>query len=158
MLGRPLSQPTSVVDSGSRKPMLNPCLKTRAPANERPERRLGFLEAAASQDFAAPVQPETGRGTKRIKEIAANADVAQLVEHFTRKDLLAGFCSGSEGPAKPGNTPQLQAIWPAPPPAVRGHRRSAIRRDGARFAAPLRHRFEPARSSGYCSPGVGRRP
>jgi hypothetical protein len=30
--------------------------------------------------------PKVGAGSRKIREIPANADVAQLVEHFTRKE------------------------------------------------------------------------
>jgi hypothetical protein len=40
------------------------------------------------------VQPKTGPGTRKIQEIPANADVAQLVEHFTRNEGVPGSIPG----------------------------------------------------------------
>src|ERR1700683_5444445 len=81
-------------------------------AVNRPQKRpVRLPHAEADLNFAAPLQHQTRQRRRKIQEIPANADVAQLVEHFTRKDLLAGCGSGSEGPAKPGNPPPLRAIW-----------------------------------------------
>jgi hypothetical protein len=88
--GSSLSLPASAVNSGSLNPMLEPTAKTASLATEPGERRLRLPEAAASHDFAAPVQPKTGPGTRKIREIPANADVAQLVEHFTRNEGVRG--------------------------------------------------------------------
>ena len=63
-------------------------------SNERGERRLRLHGAAIDHDFAAPVQPEIGPGTRKIREIPANADVAQLVEHFTRNEGVPGSIPG----------------------------------------------------------------
>jgi hypothetical protein len=62
--------------------------------NERRGRRLPLPTAAADQDFAAPVQPKTGPGSRKIREIPAHADVAQLVEHFTRNEGVPGSSPG----------------------------------------------------------------
>src|SRR5450755_3638261 len=61
---------------------------------ERRERRLRLPGAAIDHDFAAPVQPKIGPGTRKIREIPANADVAQLVEHFTRNEGVPGSSPG----------------------------------------------------------------
>jgi hypothetical protein len=58
------------------------------------ERWLRLPHAATDQDFAAPVQPEIGPGTRKIREIPASADVAQLVEHFTRNEGVPGSSPG----------------------------------------------------------------
>ena len=94
MPGRSLSRPISVVNCELRERMLTLSAKTCGLANERPKRRLRLLEAAANQDFAAPVQPETDTGMRKIREIPANADVAQLVEHFTRNEGVPGSSPG----------------------------------------------------------------
>jgi hypothetical protein len=59
-----------------------------------PQRRLGLREAAADQPLAAPAQPETRPETRKIHEKPANADVAQLVEHFTRNEGVPGSSPG----------------------------------------------------------------
>jgi hypothetical protein len=60
----------------------------------RRERRLRLPGAAIDHDFAAPVQPKIGPGTRKIREIPASADVAQLVEHFTRNEGVPGSIPG----------------------------------------------------------------
>ena len=60
----------------------------------RCERRLRLRRAAADQDFAAPAQPELALGRCTIQEIPATADVAQLVEHFTRNEGVPGSSPG----------------------------------------------------------------
>ena len=60
----------------------------------RCERRLRLPRAAADQDFAAPAQPEIALGRRTIQEIPASADVAQLVEHFTRNEGVPGSSPG----------------------------------------------------------------
>ena len=60
----------------------------------RRERRLRLPRAAADQDFAAPAQPEIALGRCKIQEIPASADVAQLVEHFTRNEGVPGSSPG----------------------------------------------------------------
>ena len=64
--------------------------RTCALANERSERRLRLAEAAANQDFAAPAQPGIGAQSRKVREGPASADVAQLVEHFTRNEGVRG--------------------------------------------------------------------
>ena len=59
-------------------------------ANGPRERRLRLAEAATDRDSAAPVQPETGQESRWLREIPASADVAQLVEHFTRNEGVRG--------------------------------------------------------------------
>jgi hypothetical protein len=82
--GSSLSPPASVVNSGSLDSMLELTAKTAVLANEPGKRRLRLRGAAIDHDFAAPAQPKVGPGTRKIREIPASADVAQLVEHFTR--------------------------------------------------------------------------
>ena len=40
------------------------------------------------------MQPKVGAGSRKIREIPANADVAQLVEHFTRNEGVPGSIPG----------------------------------------------------------------
>jgi hypothetical protein len=57
----------------------------------RPQRRQLRLRAAeVDRDFAAPLQHQTRQQKPKIQEIPANADVAQLVEHFTRNEGVRG--------------------------------------------------------------------
>jgi hypothetical protein len=64
--------------------------------NERIEHELRFPAAATDRDFAAPEQPSIGPGSRRDREIPANALVAQLVEHFHGKEGVHGSspCEG----------------------------------------------------------------
>ena len=94
MLGRSPSQPISVVDSELPEPMLNLSPASPLLANERHRRQLRLPEAATNRDSAAPAQPETGHWRWRIRQIPANADVAQLVEHFTRNEGVPGSSPG----------------------------------------------------------------
>jgi hypothetical protein len=60
-------------------------------AVNRPQRRQLRLRAAeADRNFAAPLQHQTRQRRRKIQEIPANADVAQLVEHFTRNEGVRG--------------------------------------------------------------------
>ncbi len=70
--------------------MLETDAESRVLRHERCERGLRLPAAAIDQDFAAPAQPKTGPRTPKIQEIPANADVAQLVEHFTRNEGVRG--------------------------------------------------------------------
>jgi hypothetical protein len=57
----------------------------------RPQKRQLRLRAAeADRNFAAPLQHQTRQRWGRTQEIPANADVAQLVEHFTRNEGVRG--------------------------------------------------------------------
>jgi hypothetical protein len=49
-----------------------------------------WAEAATDRDCVAAAQPETGHESRSIREIPASADVAQLVEHFTRNEGVRG--------------------------------------------------------------------
>lgn len=69
-------------------------------AYERLRARLRLTEAAADRDSAAPAQLRAG-GQKEDPEIPANADVAQLVEHFTRNEGVPGSSPGV-GSQRPG--------------------------------------------------------
>ena len=86
--------PVSVVNSGLRERDAGDRRRESCLAHERRERRLRLPGAAIDHDFAAPVQPEIGPGMRKIREIPANADVAQLVEHFTRNEGVPGSSPG----------------------------------------------------------------
>ena len=64
------------------------------PASESRHAARTSATLASSSDrtgfFAAAGQPETALGRRRIQEVSASADVAQLVEHFTRNEGLPG--------------------------------------------------------------------
>ena len=61
----------------------------------RPQKRQVRLHAAeANRNFAAPLQHQTRQRRPKIREIPANADVAQLVEHFTRNEGVPGSSPG----------------------------------------------------------------
>jgi hypothetical protein len=49
---------------------------------------VGYAFPSSGQPrFCSPAQPEMGRSRPKIPEIPASADVAQLVEHFTRNEV-----------------------------------------------------------------------
>ena len=58
------------------------------------KRQLRLRAAAADRNFAAPLQHQTRQRRRKIQEIPANADVAQLVEHFTRNEGVPGSSPG----------------------------------------------------------------
>ena len=58
------------------------------------KRQLRLRAAAADRNFAAPLQHQTWQRWGRTQEIPANADVAQLVEHFTRNEGVPGSSPG----------------------------------------------------------------
>ena len=70
--------------------MLEP---TQSPVTLR-DRRLRLPAAAANLDFAASALHQIATGARRIRGIRANADVAQLVEHFTRNEGVPGSNPG----------------------------------------------------------------
>jgi hypothetical protein len=76
--------------------MLEPI--TRTPVARR-ERRLRLPGAAIDRDFAAPAQHRFLLGGRQIREIPANALLAQLVEHFHGKEGVVGS-SPTEGLGK----------------------------------------------------------
>ena len=64
-------------------------------AVNRPQKRQVRLpHAEADLNFAAPLQHQTRQRSRKIQEIPANADVAQLVEHFTRNEGVPGSSPG----------------------------------------------------------------
>jgi hypothetical protein len=79
--------------------------ESRVLANERRERRLRLPGAAIDHVFLQPpCSPKSGRGTRRIREIPACADVAQLVEHFTRNEGVPGSIPGVGSEESPATT------------------------------------------------------
>ena len=89
--------PVVVVNSGSRESHVraNP---THDPASRGPprDRRLRSPRSSGPPGFsctrAAPKSAKTG--ARQIREIPVNADVAQLVEHFTRNEGVPGSSPG----------------------------------------------------------------
>jgi hypothetical protein len=81
-----------------------------------PQRRQLRLRAAeANRNFAAPLQHQTRQRRPKIQEIPAPADVAQLVEHFTRNEGVPGSSPGVgfvETPAMTGVS-RLGVVRPA---------------------------------------------
>ena len=64
-------------------------------AVNRPQKRQVRLpHAEADLNFAAPLQHQTRQRRRKIQEIPASADVAQLVEHFTRNEGVPGSIPG----------------------------------------------------------------
>jgi hypothetical protein len=56
---------------------------------------VGYAFPSSGQPrFCSPAQPEMGRSRPKIPEIPASADVAQLVEHFTRNEGVPGSSPG----------------------------------------------------------------
>jgi len=62
--------------------------------NRPQKRRVRLPHAEADLNFAAPLQHQTRQRSRKIQEIPANADVAQLVEHFTRNEGVPGSIPG----------------------------------------------------------------
>jgi len=108
--------------------------------NERRERQLRLAGAAIDHDLAAPVQPEIGQGTRKVREIPANADVAQLVEHFTRNVSVSCLGLGGGFPARRQKSQGMQGIPLGGSLPRRGRREPRIDTAAAQFAAPLQHR------------------
>ena len=64
-------------------------------AVNRPQKgQVRLPHAEADLNFAAPLQHQTRQRSRKIQEIPANADVAQLVEHFTRNEGVPGSSPG----------------------------------------------------------------
>ncbi len=88
------------VGSGPPEPMAS----RRAHQVNRPRKReLRLRFAAPRSDFAAPMRHQTPRRPRKYRESPANADVAQLVEHFTRNEGV------------PGSIPGVGSGWEFPP-------------------------------------------
>ena len=65
-----------------------------AGVNRPQKRQVRLPHAEADLNFAAPLQHQTRQRSRKIQEIPANADVAQLVEHFTRNEGVPGSSPG----------------------------------------------------------------
>ncbi len=64
------------------------------PAQRAPRASATLAPSSGRPGFAAPAQPEIGPESREIREIPAHADVAQLVEHFTRNEGVPGSSPG----------------------------------------------------------------
>src|ERR1700684_1914736 len=62
--------------------------------NRPQKRRVRLPHAEADLNFAAPLQHQTRQRRRKTQENPANADVAQLVEHFTRNEGVPGSSPG----------------------------------------------------------------
>ena len=83
--------PAAPASYGSRDAV--PAYATSA-VNGPQKRQLRLRTAEADRNFAAPLQHQTRQRWGRTQEIPANADVAQLVEHFTRNEGVPGSSPG----------------------------------------------------------------
>jgi len=83
--------PAAPASSGSRDAV--PAHASSA-VNRPQKRRVRLPHAEADLNFAAPLQHQTRQRSRKIQEIPANADVAQLVEHFTRNEGVPGSSPG----------------------------------------------------------------
>src|SRR5258708_7092475 len=80
-------------------------------AVNRPQNReVRLPHAEVDLNFAAPLQHQTRQRSRKIQEIPANADVAQLVEHFTRNEGVPGSSPGVGSHKIPGNGDFFVAI------------------------------------------------
>jgi hypothetical protein len=75
--------PAAPASSGSRDAVL---ARASSGVNRPQKRQVRLLAAEASRSFAAPLQHQTRQRRPKNQEIPASADVAQLVEHFTRNE------------------------------------------------------------------------
>ena len=62
--------------------------------NRPQKRQLRLRGAEVDRNSAAPLQHQTWQRWGRTQGIPANADVAQLVEHFTRNEGVPGSSPG----------------------------------------------------------------
>jgi hypothetical protein len=84
--------PTAPASYGSRDAV--PAHHATSGVNRPQKRQVRLRAAEADRNFAAPLQHQTRQRRPRIQEIPANADVAQLVEHFTRNEGVPGSSPG----------------------------------------------------------------
>src|SRR6202035_4450980 len=80
--------------------------------NRPQNRQVRLPHAEADLNFAAPLQHQTRQRSRKLQEIPANADVAQLVEHFTRNEGVPGSSPGVGSLGTPATTgvPRLGAV------------------------------------------------
>ena len=67
---------------------------TPSAVNRPQKRQVRLPHAEDDLNFAAPLQHQSWQRRRKIQEIPANADVAQLVEHFTRNEGVPGSSPG----------------------------------------------------------------
>src|SRR5260370_27486142 len=79
--------------------MLKTSTQCQAVPGGRHKHELALPAAAANPNFAVPVQYEIAGEARKIREIPANALLAQLVEHFHGKEGVVGS-SPTEGSGK----------------------------------------------------------
>jgi hypothetical protein len=79
------------VGSGPPEPMPS---RRAHQVNGARKRELRLRFAVPRSDFAAPMRHQTPRRRRKYRESPANADVAQLVEHFTRNEGVPGSSPG----------------------------------------------------------------
>ena len=92
--------PAAPASYGSRDPMP---AHPRSGVNRPKKRQVRLPHAEADLNFAAPLQHQTRQRRRKIQEIPANADVAQLVEHFTRNEGVPGSSPGVGSRESPAN-------------------------------------------------------
>ena len=86
--------------------MLEP---TQSPVNAA--RTSATLARSSGQPgFCCTVLHQIAPGAQRIREIPASADVAQLVEHFTRNEELPGFDRSVGSPRGPEEIPEMEVL------------------------------------------------
>jgi hypothetical protein len=108
------------------------------------ERRLRLPGAVIIPDSAAPVPPgKSGREPGTPGDFPACADVAQLVEHFTRKDALRGVDCGVGLPSGPSECLQTRVISRVGRLATRAQDKPRVDTCAALFAAPVQPGCDP---------------
>jgi hypothetical protein len=78
--------------------------------NRPQKRQLRLRGAEVDRNSAAPLQHQTWQRWGRTQGIPANADVAQLVEHFTRNVSVPGLNLSGGFPARRQESPQMQDV------------------------------------------------
>ena len=111
--------------------------------DDRSTRRLPCPERRPTRILQPPCSPKSAPGSWKIREIPAHADVAQLVEHFTRNVSVSGLGLGGGFPARRQKSQGMQGIPLGGSLPRRGRREPRIDTAAARFAAPLQHRSAP---------------
>ena len=93
----------------------------------------------------APGSGRRAEGRARLSQLdwPPIADVAQLVEHFTRNVSVSGLGLGGGFPARRQESPQMQGVPLDGCLPRRGRQNPRIDTAAAQFAAPLQHRFAP---------------
>ena len=115
---------------------------TQSPFTRR-ERQLRLPGAAANLDFAVPALHQIATGARRIRGIRVNADVAQLVKHFTRKEGARGSRPAAGSAHGPPETSQMQVILTTCTLPTRAQEKPLVDPAAPRVAAPVQPGFEP---------------